>query len=89
MSLSSASSIVGEKKTKDDVGKRFRIVDADAHIDPPYEMWRDYLPAHLRELAPYIEEGEEHDWIVFEGSRRPVRMISNLAGAGVLKCLSL
>ncbi len=43
-------------------------------------MWRDYLPAELKELAPYIEEGEEHDWIVFEGKRRPVRMIANTAG---------
>jgi hypothetical protein len=41
-----------------------RIVDADAHIDPPYEMWSDYLPQHLRSLAPVIEEGDEHDWIV-------------------------
>lgn len=44
-----------------------RVVDADAHIDPPHEMWRKYLPAHFRELAPCIEEGDEHDWIVFEG----------------------
>lgn len=56
------------------------LIDADAHIDPPYEMWREYLPAHFRELAPYIEEGEEHDWVVFEGRRRPMKMISNQAG---------
>jgi predicted TIM-barrel fold metal-dependent hydrolase len=59
---------------------RRRLVDADAHLDPPYEMWKEYLPAHLRELAPYIEEGEEHDWIVFEGERRPLKMINNQAG---------
>lgn len=57
-----------------------RIVDADAHMDPPYEMWKDYLPAALADKAPYIESGEEHDWIVFEGKRRPVVMISNQAG---------
>ncbi|MBW2942728.1 amidohydrolase family protein [Zhongshania aquimaris] len=57
-----------------------RIVDADAHVEPPYEMWREYLPSELRDLAPYIEEGDEHDWIVFEGNRRPVRLISNMAG---------
>ncbi len=56
------------------------IVDADAHIDPPYEMWKDYLPASQAEKAPYIENGEEHDWIVFEGKKRPVMMISNQAG---------
>lgn len=67
-------------KTSAGFKTNFRIVDADAHIDPPHEMWRDYLPAHLRDLAPYIEEGDEHDWIVFEGNRRPVRMISNQAG---------
>ncbi len=73
-SVSSNTSPVSHKGTKR------RIVDADAHIDPPYEMWKDYLPAHLRDLAPFVEEGEEHDWIVFEGNRRPVRMISNQAG---------
>ncbi len=57
-----------------------RVVDADAHVEPPYEMWREYLPSGLRDLAPYVEEGDEHDWIVFEGNRRPVRMISNQAG---------
>ncbi|HEY0958873.1 MAG TPA: amidohydrolase family protein [Novosphingobium sp.] len=56
------------------------IIDADAHIEPPYSMWQDYLPKHLRELAPRVEEGEEHDWVIFEGNRRPLRMISNQAG---------
>lgn len=56
------------------------LIDADAHLDPPYEMWKDYLPAHLRDQAPYIEEGEEHDWIVFEGNRRAVKQLNNTAG---------
>lgn len=56
------------------------IVDADAHIDPPHAMWKDYLPEQLRHLAPVIEEGDEHDWIVFEGARRPLKMINNQAG---------
>ena len=60
--------------------QRRRVVDADAHLDAPYEMWADYLPAHLRERAPRIEHGEEHDWIVFEGHRRPVLLIANQAG---------
>jgi predicted TIM-barrel fold metal-dependent hydrolase len=57
-----------------------RIVDADAHIDPPYEMWSEYLPAKLRELAPRIEEGDECDYVVFEGRRKPIQMIGNQAG---------
>ena len=64
-------------------GKSFvtwRLVDADAHIDPPYEMWKDYLPAPLKAHAPVVEEGEECDWLIFEGQRRPIRMIGNQAG---------
>jgi predicted TIM-barrel fold metal-dependent hydrolase len=56
------------------------LVDADAHVDPPYDMWHEYLPPNLRGLGPQIEEGDEHDWIVFEGKRRPLRMINNQAG---------
>lgn len=56
------------------------IVDADAHIDPPYDMWKDYLPNDLKHLAPVIEHGEDADYIVFEGNRRPFMMINNQAG---------
>lgn len=56
------------------------IVDADAHIDPPHDMWGSYLPADLRARAPQIEEGDECDYIVFEGNRRPVKLINNQAG---------
>ena len=56
------------------------IVDADAHIDPPYDMWKDYLPAQFKDRAPYIEHAEDCDYIVFEGNRRPFMMINNQAG---------
>jgi predicted TIM-barrel fold metal-dependent hydrolase len=56
------------------------IFDADAHIDPPYDMWKDYLPAALKDRAPVIEHAEDADYIVFEGNRRPVMMINNQAG---------
>ena len=65
----------------DSAGKaRLRVIDADAHLDPPYEMWKDYLPAGLRDLGPKIVAGDEHDWIEFEGARRPFTMINNQAG---------
>ncbi len=56
------------------------IIDADAHIDPPAEMWAEYFPAHLKELAPRIEFGDECDYVVFEGNRKPIQMINNQAG---------
>ena len=56
------------------------LIDADAHIDPPADMWKDYLPSHLKDRAPAIEHGDDADYIVFEGNRRPVIMINNQAG---------
>ncbi len=56
------------------------IVDADAHIDPPHDMWKDYLPANFKDRAPVIEHGEDADYILFEGNRRPFMMINNQAG---------
>jgi len=67
------------ESNRGNAAKRF-IVDADSHIDPPYEMWKDYLPASLADRAPYIEHGDEHDWIVFEDKKRPVMLLSNQAG---------
>jgi len=56
------------------------IFDADAHIDPPYDMWKEYLPNHLKSRAPVIEARDDADYIVFEGNSRPVMMINNQAG---------
>ncbi|MEZ5743679.1 MAG: amidohydrolase family protein [Sphingomonadaceae bacterium] len=56
------------------------IFDADAHIDPPHDMWKDYLPSNLKDRAPKILHEEDGDYIEFEGNRRPFMMISNQAG---------
>jgi predicted TIM-barrel fold metal-dependent hydrolase len=57
-----------------------KIVDADAHVNPSADMWADYLPANLRDLAPKIEHGEDCDYIVFEGKRRKLNLISAQGG---------
>jgi predicted TIM-barrel fold metal-dependent hydrolase len=57
-----------------------KIVDADAHVNPSADMWADYLPASLRDLAPKIEHGEDCDYVVFEGKRRKLNLISAQAG---------
>ncbi len=41
-----------EREPGQQAKNRYRIVDADQHVDPPHTFWQDYLPAHLRELAP-------------------------------------
>ena len=56
------------------------IVDADAHVNPSHDMWADYLPEAYRDQAPRVEHGEDCDYIVFEGRRRKVNLISAQAG---------
>ena len=58
----------------------FDVVDADAHVNPSADMWADYLPGPLAELAPRIEHGEDCDYVVFEGNRRKLNLISAQAG---------
>ena len=57
-----------------------RIVDADAHIEPQYEEWVNYLPQRFHHVAPKVEEGEDCDYLILDGERRPIRMITNQAG---------
>lgn len=61
-------------------GPSLEIVDADAHVNPSMDMWGDYLPAALRELAPRVEHGDDCDYVVFEGRRRKLNLISAQAG---------
>jgi hypothetical protein len=56
------------------------IVDADSHVNPSHDMWTDCLPAALRVLAPKVEHGEDCDYVVFEGKRRQINLISAQAG---------
>jgi predicted TIM-barrel fold metal-dependent hydrolase len=68
------------RAANDDSWTLGRIIDADAHVEPPFEMWKDYLPARLRDLAPVLEEGDEFDCMVFEGRKSPLRQLNNAAG---------
>jgi predicted TIM-barrel fold metal-dependent hydrolase len=60
--------------------RKYSIIDADAHVNPPPTFWKDYLPAHLRDLAPRIESGDDADYVVFEGKRKKFSVMSAQAG---------
>src|SRR5438105_9204214 len=36
------------------------LISADSHIMEPSDLWRERLPAHLRDRAPYSERGNQH-----------------------------
>jgi predicted TIM-barrel fold metal-dependent hydrolase len=62
---------------------RYPLIDADAHVNPPPTFWKDYLPKALAPLSPTIEPGgpnDTHDWVVFEGNRKPLNVLSSVAG---------
>lgn len=62
-----------------------QLVDADAHVNPPPTFWDDYLPAKFADRGPKIEAGapnEIHDWVVFEGSRKPLNILSSVVKQG-------
>ena len=56
------------------------LISSDSHVNPPVEMWRDYLPAKFRDAAPRMEHADDGDFSVFEGRRRPIQAGSAMAG---------
>jgi predicted TIM-barrel fold metal-dependent hydrolase len=56
------------------------VIDADAHVNPPPTMWSEYLAPQFRASAPVIESDGEFDYVVFEGTRRKVNLLSAQAG---------
>lgn len=62
---------------------RVELVDADAHVNPAPTFWDDYLPARFAGRGPRWEKGapgDTHDWLVFEGNRRPLNLQSAVSG---------
>jgi predicted TIM-barrel fold metal-dependent hydrolase len=63
----------------------YPILDADAHVYEPPDVWQARLPAALRARAPRVERTGEGDvWLFDEGARiRPVGLMA-AAGASYL-----
>jgi predicted TIM-barrel fold metal-dependent hydrolase len=57
-----------------------RVVSADSHLNPPPDIWAEYLAPEFRDRAPVIESTDEGDFQIFEGKRRP--MVGLTAAAG-------
>ena len=61
------------------------LIDADAHVNPAPTFWDDYLPARFAGRGPRWEAagpGDKHDWLVFEGQRKPLNLQSATSGQG-------
>jgi predicted TIM-barrel fold metal-dependent hydrolase len=56
------------------------VVDADVHVTPPPQMWKEYLSPQFRDQAPTVETEGDVDYIVFEDQRRQVHLMQSQAG---------
>jgi len=60
--------------------REYRIIDADAHVNPLPDFWQTYLPQQFRDAAPRLESGTDTDFVVFEGRRTPFLLMNAQAG---------
>ena len=47
----------------------YPILDADAHVNEPPDLWLERLPAKWRDRAPRVEHSEKGDLWIFDGGK--------------------
>jgi uncharacterized protein len=57
----------------------YRLIDADAHINEPPDLWTSRVPAPLRDRSPRIERFDRGDAWVMEGVKDPINFGLNAA----------
>ena len=63
----------------------YPIIDADAHVNEPPDLWQERVPARLRDRAPKIVRRDGGDWWSFDDGRRMKSVgLSTVAGMSVL-----
>jgi predicted TIM-barrel fold metal-dependent hydrolase len=60
----------------------YRLIDADAHINEPPDLWTSRLPGKLQDRAPRVQRFDRGDAWVLEGVKDPINFGSNTS-AGV------
>ena len=63
----------------------YPIVDADAHVNEPPELWQDRVPQRFRKRAPRVERTDEGDaWVFDDGKMRMHVGLTAMAGRSFL-----
>jgi uncharacterized protein len=57
----------------------YRLIDADAHINEPPDLWTSRVSAKYKDRAPRMEHFEKGDAWVLEGVKDPINFGSNTA----------
>jgi predicted TIM-barrel fold metal-dependent hydrolase len=58
----------------------YRLISSDSHVTMPVDAWQEYLDPEFRDRAPKIVTTDEGDFEEFEGVRKPILTLNNLAG---------
>ena len=58
---------------------RYRLVDADTHVNEPPDLWTSRVPARYRDRVPQLQRFEEGDAWVGEGVKDPINFGFNAA----------
>jgi predicted TIM-barrel fold metal-dependent hydrolase len=67
-------------KEKKVMAVQMPVISADSHVNIPEPAYAEYMPARLKDRAPRVEHGKDRDWVVFEGERMPIQLMSAVAG---------
>jgi predicted TIM-barrel fold metal-dependent hydrolase len=62
--------------------RHYELIDCDAHVNEPPDLWLDRLPSRFRDRAPRVERFDEGDAWVLEGVDAPINFGLN-ASAGM------
>jgi predicted TIM-barrel fold metal-dependent hydrolase len=63
----------------------YPIIDADAHVNEPPDLWQTRVPAHLRDRAPKVEHRDDGDfWSFDDGKRKRPLGFTAVAGLSYL-----
>jgi predicted TIM-barrel fold metal-dependent hydrolase len=60
----------------------YPIIDADAHVNEPPDLWQDRVPTKLRDRAPKVVHTDDGDWWSFDDGKR-MRPLGFTAVAGL------
>src|ERR1700760_160833 len=58
----------------------YTMISSDSHVNIPIEAEQTYRDPRFGELPPRIERTDEGDFEVFQGQRKPLAGIGNMAG---------
>jgi predicted TIM-barrel fold metal-dependent hydrolase len=64
----------------------YPIVDCDAHVNEPPELWQERVPARLKQRAPRVERVEDGEiWVFDEGKEKWPVGLTAVAGLSFLE----